>query len=196
MSKLYKISVRFNDNNHGVAMNSFTWLETSLVPLPDAQVLERSEQWLNAIYAPLRIYMDTGYSFVEAQVDEISQATGETVRGVGGITPTIGGQSAQDMLPAPDAGSALARTAIPRVRGQKRFGGFIEGQQTDGLLLNPLLSALAAATTQWILGAALEPAASTGVWSSKTLGFVPFNGSGVVTNVPGTQVSRKPGRGA
>lgn len=197
MATVYKATLVFNANNHGVAMNSFVWKYSGLVPLTDNDAVGYTEDWLVDIFAPLRPLMDSGYALMSGVLDEIDPATGLIVRHVGGLSPSVSGSNNADMLPAPDAGSALARTNIPRVRGMKRFGGFVEGQQTDGLFINSLVSALATATANWLLGPNNGTTGfNSGVWSSKAADFVPFANTGMVTNVPGTQVSRKPGRGA
>lgn len=195
MPAIYKVTVAFNQNNLGRAMNSFTWRDNVDTFLLDSAVLAASENYINDIFGPLRPYMDTGYVFIEGQVAEIAAADGSVVRLVGGITPTISGTAAGDMLPSVVAASGLARTEVPKVRGTKRFGGIVEAKQDNGLFDNPLLAALAGAVAEWIAGDALGLLSSPGVWSEKQAGFVPFNGSGLVTNIPGSQVSRKPGRG-
>ena len=92
----------------------------------------------------------------------------------------------------------MARTGIPRVQGRKRLPGIVESAQFDGLFANALLNALAQAALVYILGLTGWPEISyfPGVPSSKTASWQRFEGTGTVTNIPGTQVTRKPGRGA
>lgn len=195
---VYKIALSFSNNARGLAMNSFTWAyDFGSSVLDDSVVLSTSTTWINLIFNSLRPRMDSGYVLTSAVVSEISPVTGELIRIIGGITPTCSGTAATEMLPCVDAASAFCRTQVPRVRGSKRFGGVIEGDQADGLFNNTLVTALATAVAYWLAGpSAGFPGYSSGVWSSRVSNYVPFANSAVVTNIPGTQVSRKPGRGA
>lgn len=195
MTDLVKITLVFNNANRGVAVNSFVWNNNDPIAA-DSVILSRSEQWMQAIFTPLRAHMSNQYTLSSGQVDEINPADGKVLRHIGNINPSVSGTSGLEMLPTVDAASALARTNVPKVRGTKRFGGLTEATQVNGLFLNPLVSALATAAAEWLAGTGLSLIDQPGVWSSKESGFVPFANSGAVTNVPGTQVSRKPGRGA
>jgi hypothetical protein len=59
---------------------------------------------------------------------------------------------------------------------------------------NALLAAMAIATSRWIAGPA-NILSEGGVWSSKASSFVPFANGGGTSNIPGTRVTRRPGRG-
>jgi len=193
VADVYKISLLFNLANVSKGMNTFVFDESTGIAT-DAAILSLSEDWMSAIWLSLRPFMDSGVQLISGVVDELVPSTGDILRHVGTIGPTVNGTVAGDSLPHVDTGSCFARTNVPRVRGGKSFGGFVESTQTDGLFSNPLTAGLAAAVSQWLNGPAsafMRP----GVWSSKMSGFVPFVDQGGTTNVPGTRVTRRPGRG-
>lgn len=194
MAHIYKIELEFNLASVSTGMNSFVWQESAVIPASDGLVLGESEDWISAIWQPIRNHIDTNVTLTSGRVVELIAATGEMLRIVGSISPVVNGNLGNHALPWVDTVSMFARTAVPRVRGGKSIAGFTEAAQEDGLFNNAALSAAAAAATAWIAGPGLS-ASAPGVWSSKVAGFVPFVGSGGVTNVPGTRVSRRPGRG-
>jgi len=197
MATNYKVEVRFNNQNLGSAVNVFYAQDTNVTPDPDQDVLDRMETWIQNVYGSLRPLMDTGFVFASGRVLEVDNL-GVLVRIIGGINPDISGLVTAQTLTLPAAGSATARTATPRVQGRKRFGGLVEGSLLDGLYDNALLTALGTALIQWLIGPGFGIVASwlSGVISSKLENFAPFDDNGLVTNIPGTQVTRKPGRGS
>jgi len=192
----FKAIIRFNQQNLGQAVNVFTFDMTPV--FTDAQLLASAANWIAAIYSPLRNYMDTGCVFASGQVLEVDDA-GDTIRIVGGIAPAVSGLNATEQTQLTSAFTGTARTAVPGVRGSKRFAGMSEIASIEGLLSNAALSALATAVANWLVGP-IPPVGSggarAGVISSAVAGFVPFTNSGIATNIPGTQVTRKPGRGS
>lgn len=194
MSSTYKIRVMFNLANVSKGINTFVWHSSLGVAPSDSVILSESNDWVTAMYAPLRPLMDSNVTMMSAFVDELNQSTGKVLRHVGSISPAVNGTLSQSALPMIDTGSSFARTNVPKVRGLKSWMGFTILHMSDGLFTNPLLSALAAATVAWLNGPALAFTES-GVWSSKVGAFVPFINQGGATNVPGSRVTRKPGRG-
>ena len=194
MAQTFKISLKFNLGNITVGMNIFHFKTYAPPPVSDGFVLASGEDWIEAIWAPIRGQIDANVQLMNGWIDEINDATGEVVRHVGAIFPVVNGTLAGDSLPYVDTGSMFARTNVPRVRGGKSIAGISEVNTVDGLFNNAALAALASAAAQWIAGPAV-PLVDGGVWSSKVAGFVPFANGGGTTNVPGTRVSRRPGRG-
>lgn len=194
MATTYKLALKFNLANITVGMNVFYMSVQDSFPGGDAALLALAEDWMDLVWAPMRNFMDSGVSLMVATLYELTEATGEVARVVGTFSPVVNGNIAGDVLPFVDTGSCFARTGIPKVRGGKSFAGFSEASVIDGLFTNLALAALASATAAWLNG---PPSllAEGGVWSSKMLGFVPFVNGGGTSNVPGTRVSRRPGRG-
>jgi len=191
----YRVNIRYNQQNLGSAVNTFVFRESIGTP-SDAQLLAAATAWMERIYDPLRPFMDSGCVFASGQVVEVNNLN-ETVRVVGGITPDISGTASGDQLALVTAASAFARTFEPKVRGSKRFPGVVETQQADGLLANPIVAALVEAVIEWLANFVIAGLAEgfPGVMSTTVLDFVEFAGTAVVTNIPGTQVTRKPLRG-
>lgn len=202
MAASFQIRVTFNYLGLGVAQNTFTFRDTSGITRPDATQVSVATAWINAIYAPLRAYMDTEYTLLSAVLDEVDfgpLGTVIVVRSLGALGVTVNGQQAGESTALTTAGSARADTAAPKVAGSKRFGGFTEVHLQNALWLNNILSALTAATAAWIAGPTGATGTSlylAGVMSLAGQVFRQFVGTGSVTNVPGTQVTRKPLRGA
>lgn len=194
MATIVKITLKFNLNNLSVGMNSFFFRDSVDIG-SDAGYLAAADTWMDDFWAPLRPVMDSGVVLMSASVDEIVAATGHIDRHIGGITPVVNGTNNSSALPQIVAGSMFARTDVPKVRGGKRIAGFHAGGSVEGLFTNTVLTALAAAATVWIDGPAGYATFNPGVWSSKVSGFVDFIPQAGVTNIPGSQVTRKIGRG-
>jgi len=196
MATNYKMTVVFNAAGLGVSTNVFWFQDQDSSPPIDSLVLGLASDWAEAMWEPISGFMADSFKLKEAIVDEVD-SQGAKIRNVGSIDPAIDGNSPGDPLALTTAGSSFVRTSTPRVQGRKRWPGFHEGTTAGGLFINNLLSALAAATLEWLGGPGTIIFASfvSGVISKRIGDFVPFADSGVATSVPGTQVTRKPLRG-
>ena len=190
-----KVSMKFNAGNVGNAYNVFCCEFNAVGSPTDASVLSLMEDWMESIYNPIKGFMSEAYVANGARVSEIDE-TGAVVRVIGTISPAISGTAVNDPNSGPTSMSGFARTNVPKVRGSKRFPGVTDTNVVGQLLTNAAVSALADAVAAWIGMPGLPLFYRAGVISSKALGFAPFSGTGAVTNVPGTQVTRKPFRGA
>jgi len=155
------------------------------------------DTWMTRIYntSGLRTVISTAFTLISCIVTEHT-STGQLIREVGGISPVISGTSSGDSSAGPTAMSAQANTNTPKARGGKRFPPPVDTVVVGQLLTNTALSLLASAASYWLapgLGG-INPWES-GIFSTFAGGFVPFNGTGTVRNIPGTQTTRKPGRG-
>jgi len=189
-----RVNLRFSQQNLGSAVNVYHMEYNPTAT--DSQILSETTDWMEDIYSPLRSFMDAGCQFASGQVLEVN-GLGETIRVIGSITPTVSGTVSGDQLALPTALSAFVRTGFPRVKGSKRFPGIGESWQSDGLFFNTLINALVQAVLAWAgsRGSILTLLWTPGVISGQQGDFVPFEGTAVVTNIPGTQVTRKPLRG-
>jgi hypothetical protein len=195
-TQYFRIDVKFSLGASGAAINNYVMRYTDPLPALDTAVLSTATTWMEKIYEPIKQYMDTNTVLASARVVEID-ANGQTIREVGGISPGISGTSVADSLPAPVAPSITARTNTSRVRGGKRFPPFNEAASTEGFWINAIVNALVQVALAYLgVPDVFFDTWQAGVISSKVGGFVPFNGKALVSNVPGTQVTRKPGRGA
>lgn len=196
MATNYKMTIVYNAASLGVATNIFWFQHVGGSPDPDDTVLSLAKDWAEDIYGDLTQFMALAFKLKEGVIDEVD-TQGVKVRTVGSIDPDISGISSGDPLTLPAAGSTFARTSVPRVMGRKRWPGFHEGTTAGALFINNLVSGLATATLEWLAGPAtiIFSEYVAGVISKRIGDFVPFADSGVATNVPGTQVTRKPLRG-
>lgn len=192
---IYQVSIRFSQQALGSAVNVF-WFEAGIqsdVP----QFLSDVADWVEDMYDTLRPHMDQGTVFASGAVNRMN-INGTIAEVMGSINPVISGQDSGQQLALPTAGSVFARTGEPGVRGSKRLPGIVEDVLVDGLFTNAILQAMLSFAASWILGPSAfgVGGAFAGVLSSKLEAFAPFSGSGATTNVPGTQVTRKPLRGS
>jgi len=196
-SAIYKVNVRFNLFSLGSAVNVFYCRQSTGTLSGDSTVLAALEDWITAILTPAATITKSTVTLAGAQVLQVN-AAGVTQRIVGNITPTWSPAGTGDSLALPTAGSLFARTNTPKVRGAKRVPAFTEGYQSDGLFNNTVVTVLAGYALAWLLGPAGFglPESVAGVVSSAVVDFVPFNGTGAATNIPGTQTTRKPLRGS
>lgn len=190
-----RVTIKFNQQNLGTAVNTF-FMEYN-AGASNSAILSECTDWMEDVYGPLRPHMDSGCVFGSGEVAHVAP-DGSTLSILGSITPNISGTAAGDSLPLVDAASAFARTDVPRVRGSKRFPGISENAAGEGLFFNSIMAALASAVLGWVSqrGSILTWLWNPGVISSKTGTFERFSGTAVITNIPGTQVTRKPLRGA
>jgi hypothetical protein len=196
MATYYRVDMKFNLANTGSAINNYVFRCSDGIPPLDILVLATAEAWMEKIYSPMRALMHTSTQLASARVVQID-ATGTTIREVGGISPAVNGTDTGDNLPAPVAASITARTNTSRVRGGKRFPPFSENESVNGFWINAVVQALVQVALAYLgVPDVFFDNYQAGVISSKTGGFVEFNNKALVSNVPGTQVTRKPGRGS
>jgi hypothetical protein len=96
-------------------------------------------------------------------------------------------------------GTITPATNIARTRARKSLSGFVESVILQGLFDNSGFARLVNFGAYWVYGPTAAGVANA--WLPGTLSlrlgqFAGFTGSFTVTNVPGTQVTRKIGRGA
>lgn len=195
-NEIYRIRMEFSQQGLGIAQNIY-WLQNEdLLPPTDSALLDSAVSYMEAIYTPILPHMSDTITSRGLVMDEVDTG-GFLVRLIGSRAVAADGESADDPLPLPAAGSGFIRTNSPKVRGGKRFPGIREAGTIQGLFTNAVTTALAAAVLEWLSGEGISILLdlATGVLSKTLLEFVPFSNSAVVTNVPGTQVTRKPLRG-
>lgn len=193
---IYQVVVTHNQQNLGIAQNKY-WFEAPPELPGNPLWLAAVGSWMDAIYSPLQSSLDSGFVSMGVSIDMVDN-DGSVLTHMGTTNPAISGTNAGDQLALTTALTLTARTFAPKIRGSKRIGGAEEGTQKDGLFLNGMLTAGVTAAIQWVLGPAGFgiAGAQAGVLSRTYQAFYPFTGSLQVTNIPGTQVTRKPGRGA
>lgn len=191
----FRITLKFNQQSLGSAFNVF-YFRNSVGSPTDTQIRTVATDYINDIFDTLRNSMDAGCTFSSCQIDEVNLAN-ETIRSLGSITPTVSGTASGDQLSLFTAGSMFARTDRAKTRGSKRLPGISEGRHVDGLFDNTLITALVNAALAYFSerGSVLTWIFQPGVISLIDNTWHALSGSAVVTNVPGSQVTRKVGRG-
>lgn len=199
-NRFYRATLTWNLGALGVAQNTYHFRHDALTADSDTVLRANVMAWMTGIYVTsgLRNVMHTSIQFASGQLDEVTQ-TGDLVRHIGGFgDATLSGQSGGDTEPGIVSMSVSGRTNTPKVKMGKRFPPPVDGGVLSSLFINSVLSFMVAATVRWLTGYTVlgVPRYVAGVISTKTGGFVDNNGTGLVYNIPGSQVTRKPGRGA
>ena len=197
MAAIYRVTLTFSANGYGTASNVFHVQNTSSTQPSDALILGDMSNYMSGIFNQLRPYMSNTTTLLSGLVQLVNGA-GQVIRNIGGITPTVGGTATSEASANTVAMSVTARTNEPKVRGGKRFPGLVESSLVGQVFTNGMVAILTNVLALWIggyLGGGIRPYLA-GVVSSKVVAFVPFNGTGILKNYPGTQVTRKPFRGA
>lgn len=191
----YKIIVTFNNHNLGKAVNVFHFRNASGGPT-DNQLRDVASGYIEDFYGTMTALLDGNLVFMDAQLVEVDLAD-EVVRVLGSLTPTITPSGSGDMLSLTTAGSIFARTSLAKARGSKRIPGIRENQLLGALFDNAILNAMVNAALVYISdrGSVLTWIFRPGVISVVNAAWADFSGTAVVTNIPGTQVTRKVGRG-
>lgn len=195
-NEIYRLRQEFSQQGLGIAQNIY-WLQNdTLLPPTDSQLLDAAVDYMEAIYAPLLPHLADTLTSRGVVMDEVG-TDGKVIRTIGSRSTAINGESDNDPLALTTAGSGFVRTNAPKARGGKRFPGIREAGTIQGLFTNTVVTALAAAVLEWLTGDGIPILLDlvTGILSITRSEFIPFSDSAVVTNVPGTQVTRKPLRG-
>lgn len=192
----FRVNLKFNMASLGRGMNVFHFEIPGTVP-SNTVIKNAVNGWLAAILTPVATMTADSVTMIGANILEVSNL-GVTIRNVGETVPAWSPAKTDDVLPLTSAGSVFMHTDVPKVHGSKRVPGFSDVTTTGGLFTNSPLTALAGYLLPILLGPAGFglPGAVAGVISSAALSFVPFSGSGVATNIVGTQTTRKPLRGS
>lgn len=195
----YRATLKWTQGSLGIVQNTYTFRHNAVSQDSDTILKANVNAWMQGIYdlSGYRDIMHTSLAFGSGLLEQIT-SIGTAIRIVGGFgDSTLSGTSGGDSEPATVAGSATARTNVSGVRGGKRFPPPADNNVIGGLLTNTPFSFLVAATVRWLAGYTVlgVPRYVAGVPSTKTGGWVDFNNTGLVINIPGTQVTRKPMRG-
>ncbi len=198
-NKYYRATLGWSVAGLGREYNTYSLREDRPTTDTDANILTDIMAYLTGIHVTsgLRNIIHTSRVFYSGVLWECT-AGGAVIRQVGTLgSSVLNGQSGGDGEPGTVALSVTARTNTPDVRGGKRWSGVVGGGIVGGLLTNGVFSIVVAALTRYltpytVLGVKWY---TPGVFSTKTGGFVPFNGQGLAINIPGTQNTRKPLRG-
>jgi len=191
----YKITVVQNAGGRGQVVNVFYTRNVNATQPSDAVVLSSCLGWVGSIFSALRPFIHNSYTHMNTIVQAINN-DGTILREIGSGTSAVTGTGGGDPSAGTTAMSMFARTIRPGSRGSKRIAGLIDSSVVLQLIPNAALGAMTQAVAQWMLGPGAASGFLSGVHSTTLPGFVNLTGVGVVTNVPGTQVTRKPGRGA
>lgn len=196
MAGIFRVITTWNMNDRGIGHNVFYAVNNAPGTPPDANILAVMDEWLDRMFSTIApVYISDTWHNISNQVSLLSPL-GNVIREIGGLSPIWSGGSPIEPVAEPTTISITARTAVPRVRARKSISGGTEQYMTDGLWVNAAVNAASEFLNWWLNLTAIDPQWAGGTISSKVSNFVPFNGSGVVKNIPGTMVTRKPGRGS
>jgi hypothetical protein len=209
--EIVRIITRLIGPNETMYANTFYAQNRETVGIADAQVLADMDDWLDILFDQIEPSMDNQVIEQEAQVDvvevqgvynpdpEINTAHVAVVRPVGFINGFYVGGAVGEEYSGVMTGAITPATNVARTRARKSISGFTETNVIQGLFDNALFTRLINFGAFWVSGPTSAGVAND--WGAGTLSlrlgiFAGFTGSFTVTNVPGTMVTRKIGRGA
>lgn len=202
-----RVTMRYNIAGGQRMENVYYCRFESPVPAQDGAALGLMEDWMESIHTGLNPLMDSNITLGQCDCDivhlegvydpdpKINTSKIVVDRHLGTITPAFSPSQSGDQYANVVAAVGVAKTTFPKVHGRKAFGGLSEFVVGEGVLTAGGLSNLATAVAAWIGGMGLLPFYHEGVLSHSKGEFVPFNGTGSVTNNPGTNRRRRIGRG-
>lgn len=194
---VYRANVKFNMQNLGSGVNTFVFEIPGGTQPSNNEIRQAVKDWIEDLYDEIKTQMDNGCTFASGQIVRLA-SDGTTDALIGGFSADISGTADGSQLASTTAASMYARTDLAGIRGSKRIPGIFEGAQDNALFDNSLLVDLAFFAGKMLFNffVTFILEGVPGVWSTREQAFVPFSDTAVVTNVPGTQVTRKPGRGS
>lgn len=166
----------------------------------DATVVTAIADWMDDAYGEVSASLPNDFAHRLSQVDEVQfNATSgewEVVRTLGYYTATFALSALADPLQNASSATAVFNTSRPKSRGRKAMFPFDEGSQGAGYLESAALTRMAAYAAEVLDGIVLAPLNTlvAGVIRAGVDTFLDFI-VGSVTNVLGTQRTRKPGVG-
>lgn len=179
-------------------MNVFMWLIEEGSPT-DEELLDDFANWAENVWGVNWADFATAVAEIDLIDVDILNADGTVARNIGsqliGLVGGVGGETTV----AAAAGYIKADTALPKTRGSKYVPGLGEGSIADGFVSVETLSDLSLLLANYFdtyVGSESGARYAPGVLSRTLVEFVPFNGSGYVTDVPAYQRRRKPNVGA
>lgn len=209
--EVVRVITRLVGPNNTLYANTFYAQNREVTGIDDADAIDDMETWIETLFGEIEPSLDSSVIEQEAQVDlvevvgvynpdpEVNTAKVSVVRPMGFFNGFFTGGNAGEEMPGVVTATIIPQTNVARVRARKSFSGWAEGQITEGLFTNTTLSRLAACGARWVMGP--TGAGAPRDWGGGTLSlrlgiFAGFTGTFTVTNIPGTMVTRKIGRGA
>ena len=180
----------------GLMQNIFHILLTEVIVAEWENVAGGAEEWLEDMYED---YMDDVNQEVQStQVEILERDVGagewNTVfqRAFNGVN----GQTLLDTLPSTNTATVVAFPALPRFWGFKSLPPVSEGATSGGVLVPSVLANLLLFAGFYVTGRVGATISFTsGVYSEATETYRPFTDAVKLTDVLGTRVTRKSGRG-
>jgi len=156
------------------------------------QILEAVREYMIGIYDIQAANMDSAVTIQDAVISKRDTVLDEWIQ-EGIEAMAVVGLSSTGMIPPKSPVRSTARTASGKSPGKKRYSGYDESTQDSGVLNGISLARLALATVAWIAGfenVAAGIVIESGIFSEQDNIFKAFIGSGLATNVFGSQDSR------
>jgi len=179
-------------------LNIFLWQIVDN-PSSDEDTFDDMEDWVVNDWGVNWADLASAVAEIITVAVDIVNLDGTVARNIGSSSVSVVGTVGGEAGAAAVSGYLKADTEIPKTRGSKYVPGIGEGVMTDGLLSVESLGDLALLLLDFfstfvggISSARYEP----GVVSRPSETWVPFNGSGYVTDLPAYQRRRKPNVGS
>jgi hypothetical protein len=192
---LYRATTNMTMSGGSIVQNVYHFRHEGLVGVGDSVLLAAVGSFFSAQFAYYKGFCADEVNLVDCDVVRVDS--------VGAILADLGTVAINDLGTSVSVGGAptLAafvrmKTGNPNIEGSKYLGGLIAGAIVDGVFSPSITSAMTTWLGNYLAGfTASAVVFAFGVISTKLMGFVPFAGSGVVTNKPGHQRRRGFGEG-
>lgn len=201
---ILRVSARFKNDVTGDVMNVFHFRMDAATVDDDANVMTKTEIWLDTTYSTLDSMSDELIPF-DFKVDVVEKVGGviSTVRNIGQETWVLTSPPAGSADPLPQGCAAVVnfKTSDPRVQGRKYFGTWTDsaagGDTWAGAILTDLVLAGANALAGLILtgGTGVPGTISTVLGGATGDGFFGFV-SALANSIVAYQRRRKRGVGS
>lgn len=194
---IIRAAVSVSMPNASVAQLVFWWV-VSNQSIGNDDVVDLIEDWfVNTFVDGIKSMMADSVTYVDAEIDRMF-TSGTVAENLGTAIIGVSGSEASQAVSAAVAAYMRADTANPKTRGSKYIPGLCEEKIADGALTASALTDLGIALLDYLsdiedgAGGLLVP----GVLSRTAEAFVPFLGTGSITDVPAYQRRRKPNVGS
>lgn len=196
LGDIIRLLIVFELGNGVEMINVFTAILTSLSTSDWDDILNEAKDFMNDVFSPWESVMSPSTQSSELRLSVRDTALHQWNEMSQDVFTDILGTQPGTVIPFPNTGSIVAYTELPRHRGRKGLPPPAEDGCEFGLLNAASLASLLTVAAEYVIPFAGTLAGwNNGILTEVTETFRPFTGSVAFSDVMGTQVTRKIGRG-
>lgn len=193
---ILRVVLTFTLADGGLMQNIFTIVVTETVVSNWVDALSGVEEWLEDMYTSYQAVMPDTVQSSQTELQLRDQANSEWNTVAQRPFTDIGGQSGSDTTPGTTCATVVAFPETPRHWGFKNLPPVGEDNTADGLLTATVLAAMLLFSGFWVNGRqGVTFSFDSGVYTLATETFRQFTSAIKLSDIMGTRVTRKTGRG-